>query len=337
MKFSVIIAIYNRKEELNELLNSLAKQTFKDFEVLVIDDGSQVELKSTIDNYKEDLDISYYKKQNSGPGLTRNYGSEKAKNEYLIFLDSDCIVPEKYLENVNEELTNRYTDAFGGPDSAHKDFNDLQKAISYSMTSIFTTGGIRGGKKQVGKFQPRSFNMGISKHVFLNVGGFSEMRIGEDPDLSMTLWENGFSTRLFSDAKVYHKRRTSVKKFAKQVYEFGIARPILNQRHSQYKKITFWFPSLFLIYSVFSALLLCFSTHFLFWIPFLFLFFYFFVLFVHSTYLNESLKIGFLSVIASAVQLYSYGYGFLKSFVKLNILKLNPKTAFPKHFYSESV
>ncbi len=244
---SIIIAIYNRKDELFELLNSLSHQTDKDFEVIIVDDGSLINLRPTAELFHESLTIEFFRKDNSGPGLSRNYGAKRAKNDWLVFVDSDVIVETDYIQKIKKNLAEVSCDAFGGADKAHKGFNLMQKAISYSMTSVFTTGGIRGSKKSVSKFQPRSFNMGVRKSAFEKVGGFSEMRIGEDPDLSMRLWENGFTTAFFDDISVYHKRRVDLGKFSKQVYQFGCARPILNQRHPKYVKITFAFPSLFFL------------------------------------------------------------------------------------------
>lgn len=327
---SIIIAIYNRRDELFELLNSLQRQTDKDFEIIVVDDGSKIDLSPTIKLFENQLDIKFYQKTNSGPGLTRNYGAKRAKNDWLVFVDSDVIVEENYIENIKKDLTEIKCDAFGGADKAHKGFNIMQKAISYSMTSVFTTGGIRGNKKAVSKFQPRSFNMGVNKEVFLKVGGFSEMRIGEDPDLSMTLWENGYTTAFFDDIGVYHKRRTDLGKFSKQVYQFGCARPILNQRHPKYVKPTFWFPSLFLLGYIMGVF------HYFVWGygHLLALYgIYTFVVFFHALIVTKNVNIAAMAIIATYVQMFSYGYGFLKSWFKLNILRQSPKEAFPTHFH----
>ena len=336
LRFSIIIAVYNRHDELQELLDSLVNQIDKNFEVIVVDDGSKEKLEAVALSYQGKLDIKYFYKPNSGAGLTRNYGSRHASGSYFIFLDSDCIAPPDYIQNVRKELKTSYTDAFGGADSAHASFSDMQKAISYSMTSLFTTGGIRGNKKAVGKFQPRSFNMGISKEAFEEVGSFSEMRIGEDPDLSLTLWEKGLQTRFFPNCKVFHKRRTSLKKFSRQVYHFGIARPILNQRHPKYAKITFWFPTLFMIFTVFElGILMAYfliSQNIIFLILFGFLLLYCLAILMDSTVKNKSLKVGFLSVITTFVQFFSYGFGFLQSFIALNILRQNPENTFPSHY-----
>lgn len=329
---SIVVAIFNRKDELFELLSSLIAQTDKDFEVIIVDDGSFVDLLPTVETFKEMLNIQYFKKANSGPGLSRNYGANRAKNDWLVFVDSDVIVEKDYIENIKKNLEKTDCAAFGGADKAHKGFNLLQKAISYSMTSVFTTGGIRGSKKAVTRFQPRSFNMGVNKEIFLKIGGFSEMRIGEDPDLSMTIWENGYQTAFFDDIGVYHKRRTDLGKFSKQVYQFGCARPILNQRHPDYVKPTFWFPTLFLLGYVAGILeyfllqkgfvLACYG-------------FYTLVIFVHALYLTKNIAIAAQAIITTYIQMFSYGYGFLESWVKLNVLKMKPEDAFPKHFHQK--
>ena len=200
---SIIIAIYNRKDELFELLNSLTRQTDKAFEIIVVDDGSRINLRPTVELFNESLNIQFFRKENSGPGLSRNYGARRAKNDWLVFVDSDVIVETDYIANIKKNISEIPCDAFGGADKAHRGFNLMQKAISYAMTSVFTTGGVRGSKKSVTKFQPRSFNMGVRKSAFEMVGGFSEMRIGEDPDLSMTLWEKGFRQFCFHDILIY--------------------------------------------------------------------------------------------------------------------------------------
>ena len=329
---SIVVAIFNRKDELFELVNSLIAQTDKDFEVIIVDDGSFVDLLPTVETFKEMLNIQYFKKANSGPGLSRNYGANRAKNDWLVFVDSDVIVEKDYIENIKKNLEKTDCAAFGGADKAHKGFNLLQKAISYSMTSVFTTGGIRGNKKAVTRFQPRSFNMGVNKEIFLKIGGFSEMRIGEDPDLSMTIWEKGYKTAFFDDIGVYHKRRTDLGKFSKQVYQFGCARPILNQRHPNYVKPTFWFPSLFLLGYVAGILeyfllqkgfvLACYG-------------FYTLVIFLHALYLTKNIAIAAQAIITTYIQMFSYGYGFLESWIKLNVLKMKPDDAFPKHFHQK--
>ena len=248
MLFSLIIPVYNRPDEVEELLESLVKSTYNaDFEVVLVEDGSTLRCDEVVSKFNNQLSISYYYKENSGPGDSRNYGMQKAKGDYFIIFDSDCIIPKQYLNEVTAELQSNYVDCFGGPDGALDSFSDIQKAINFTMTSFLTTGGIRGGSEKIGKFQPRSFNMGLSRKAFEASNGFGNMHPGEDPDLSIRLWELGFETRLFTKAFVYHKRRIDWDKFTVQVSKFGKARPILNTWYPKYNKLTFFFPSVFII------------------------------------------------------------------------------------------
>ena len=240
MKYSIIVPVFNRPDEVSELLESLTHQTVKDFEVIIVEDGSKIPCKEVCDVYKDKMDIQYFFKENSGPGQSRNYGAERASGEYLLILDSDVVLPENYLKAVNDELSREPADAFGGPDKAHSSFTDTQKAISYSMTSFFTTGGIRGGKKKMDKFYPRSFNMGIRKDVYLRLNGFSAMRFGEDIDFSIRIFKADCRCRLFPEAWVWHKRRTDFHKFWRQVYNSGIARINLYKKYPESLKLVQW-------------------------------------------------------------------------------------------------
>jgi glycosyltransferase involved in cell wall biosynthesis len=310
LHFSIIIPVYNRPQEIEELLESLVKQDFKDdFEVLVIEDGSQDSSEKIVDKYKSSLDLQYFYKDNSGAGASRNFGMQRATGNYFIILDSDVIVPPQYLLEVQKALQEKYTDAFGGPDAAHQSFTSLQKAINYSMTSVLTTGGIRGKKKGVGKFQPRSFNLGLSQIAFSKTQGFSKMKTGEDIDLTFRLWENGFETQLIDKAFVYHKRRSTIKQFFKQTFSFGTARPILNKKYPETAKITYWFPSLFIIGLDVSIILIFFG----YWKFIAFYGFYFLLIFIDSLIQNKSLKVALLSIVTTATQFYGYGFGFLES------------------------
>lgn len=310
LKFSIIVPVYNRPQEIHELLKSLVKQDFKEsFEVIVIEDGSQDSSESIVSSYKDKLSIQYFYKDNSGAGASRNFGMERANGNYFIILDSDVIVPPQYLLEVQKSLQENYTDAFGGPDAAHESFTPLQKAINYSMTSVLTTGGIRGKKKGVGKFQPRSFNLGISKEAFEKTTGFSMMKAGEDIDLTFRLWENEFKTQLIEKAFVYHKRRSTLKQFFKQTFAFGTARPILNRKYPKTAKITYWFPSLFIIGFDTSIIL----SFFGYWQFLVFYSFYFLFIFIDSLSQNKNSKVAFLSIITTFTQFYGYGLGFLES------------------------
>ena len=346
MNFSFIIPVFNRPDEVAELLESLTQQSVKDFEVLIVEDGSSVTCEEVCKKYEGKLDLHYFKKQNSGPGQTRNYGAERARGEYLIILDSDVVVPEGYLDAVCKELENNPTEAFGGPDAAHDSFTPTQKAISYSMTSFFTTGGIRGGKKGLDKFYPRSFNMGVRRDVYLKLGGFSKMRFGEDIDFSYRIVEAGFRPRLFPDAWVWHKRRTDFRKFFRQVYNSGIARINLEKRHPGTLKLVHLLPTVFtvgvivlvLIAAVARALIYYDAANWHTWYMVCLgalspIVLYSLVILIDSTRKNRSLKVGLLSVPAAFTQLMGYGFGFIESWWKRCVLKKDEFQAFEKTFY----
>ncbi|MBU3822571.1 glycosyltransferase [Flavobacteriaceae bacterium XHP0103] len=330
LQFSFIIPVYNRPDEIKELLQSFeALNTSVPYEIVIVEDGSSIPSNEIIETYSKTLNISYYFKENSGPGDSRNYGMKKAKGNYFVILDSDCILPENYLDEVVKSLQDDYVDCFGGPDAAHPLFSNLQKAINFSMTSFITTGGIRGNKKSVDTFQPRSFNMGISKEAFEKSGGFGKIHPGEDPDLSIRLWDLGFKTKLIPEAKVFHKRRISWKKFYKQVYKFGLVRPILNAWHPKTKKITYWFPTFFSLGLLMALVLYFFSVKF-----FILLYILYFVLaFIMALVTNKNITVALLSIVAIVVQFFGYGYGFLKSTLAVGVLKKDPKQVFPELFF----
>jgi len=313
LNFSIIIPVYNRPKEIDELLDSLSKQNFEDdFEVLIIEDGSEKSSKEIVKEYTSNLNIHYYYKSNSGAGASRNYGMERATGNYFIILDSDVILPTQYLSEVKKKLQENYTDAFGGPDAAHKSFTPLQKAINYSMTSVLTTGGIRGKKKSVGKFQPRSFNLGLSEKAFKVTNGFSKMKVGEDIDLTFRLWKNNFKTQLIEKAFVYHKRRNTIITFFKQTFSFGKARPILNKKYPDTAKLTYWFPSLFITFLAIALMFLTFGV----WQIICFYIVYYILIFLESLFQTKNIKVAFLSIITTFIQFVGYGLGFLKSFLQ---------------------
>lgn len=313
--FSVIIPVYNRPEEIAELLESLIHQQDKNFEVLVIEDGSTNPCKAIVDGYRSRLSIKYYYKENSGQGFSRNYGFERANGNYFIVFDSDCIIPPHYFTELNKHLSHNPLDVFGGPDKAHESFTSIQKAISYSMTSVFTTGGIRGGKKHVGIFHPRSFNMGISREVFEKVGGYIIPRLGEDIEYSIRIINNGFKSGLVPEAFVYHKRRTSFKQFWKQLHFFGRARINIGRFFPSEVKLVHLFPLVFTL-----GLVVLFSTAFfnivLFSIGLALLGLWVLGIFMDSSIRNRSIYVGLLSIIASFIQLTAYGVGFATEALK---------------------
>lgn len=328
MNFSIIVPVYNRPDELYELLESLSQQTYTKFEIIVVEDGSTNKSDKVVQRFENQLDIKYFFKQNEGPALTRNMGMERAEYDYFVFFDSDCIIPENYFENVYNYLKTNQIDAYGGADKAHKNFSNIQKAISYSMTSFFTTGGIRGGTKSMEKFRARSFNMGFSRQVYERTKGFANMRFGEDVDLSLRIEEANFKTALIAPAFVYHKRRTNFRQFFKQVFNSGIARINLFYRHPKSLKLVHLLPAFFVL-GIFIIVLLS-----ILYIEFLVLPFAFILLiFFDSLRQEKSLEVAALSVVAAFVQLVAYGSGFLSAVWKRIILKKDEFKAFEKNFY----
>ncbi|WP_443943784.1 glycosyltransferase [Pedobacter sp. AW1-32] len=320
MFFSIIIPLYNRPQEIDELLSTLTKQTYLQFEVLVIEDGSKNDARSIVESYQDKLDIKYYFKENAGQGFARNYAFERANGDYFIIFDSDILVPSDYLEIVKNYLFEHKLDAYGGPDAAHNSFTPVQKAISYAMTSPFTTGGIRGNKKHVGQFHPRSFNMGVSRKAWEKVGGFILTRLGEDIEYSIRIHENGFKIGLIPDAKVYHKRRTSFSQFYKQLHFFGRARINIYKHFPRELKLVHFFPAAFTLFV--GCTILC---NLFYWplagiCNFLFVL-YFMLIFFHSWSVNKSVKVAFLSIISSFIQLTAYGLGFIQDLFKKVIFK----------------
>ena len=354
MKYSIIIPVYNRPEEVNELLQSLTKQTYRDMEVIIVEDGSTVTCESVVRNYAGKLQLRYYTKENSGPGMTRNFGAEHSQGDFLIILDSDCVLPAGFLQAIEDELMRKDCDAWGGPDRAHDGFSSVQKAINYSMTSFLTTGGIRGGKKQMDKkFYPRSFNMGIRRSLYRQLDGFSSMRFGEDIDLSLRIYKSNANCRLFPDAWVWHKRRTDLKKFFRQVHNSGIARINLMKRHPGSLKLVHLLPAVFtlgvfaclfllLIGGGLTALTLCpnVAIHYNLGMALTLaglvpLLLFSFVVFVDSSFRNKSCKVGVLSIWASFIQLVGYGTGFLRAWWLRCVCGRNEELqAFKENFYA---
>lgn len=358
MKYSIVVPVFNRPDEVDELLDSLTGQTLKDFEVVIVEDGSSVPCQEVVERYADRLDVHYYAKPNSGPGPSRNYGVDRSQGEYVIILDSDVVLPPTYLEAVEKGLQTHPCDAFGGPDRAHKSFTSIQKAISYSMTSFFTTGGIRGGKAKLDKFHPRSYNLGVKREVYQALGGFSPMRFGEDIDFSYRLLEQDYTTCLLSEAWVWHKRRATFGKFFKQVFNSGIARIHLSKRHPGTLKAVHLLPMVFTL-GVAACLfvILCglglIATGM--WLDYhglrpadnmhqglgfcfcmlgvLPLLLYSLVIFIDSSLRNLNPWVGLLSVPAAFVQLIGYGLGFMTAWFKRCILKKDEFAAFEKNFY----
>ncbi len=320
MFFSIIIPLYNRPQEIKELLDTLTRQVYKNFEVLVIEDGSVNDAEDVVKSFADRLDVKYFVKENAGQGFARNYAFERAKGDYFIIFDSDCLIPEDYLEIVNNSLSKNWLDAYGGPDAAHSSFTPIQKAISYAMTSPFTTGGIRGNKKGIGQFHPRSFNMGISRQVWEKAGGFIITRLGEDIEYSIRIHSMGFKIGLIPAAKVYHKRRTNFLQFYKQLHFFGRARINVYKFFPGGLKAVHFFPAIFTLSLIFTVISNIFNWPIAGFCNFI-LALIILLIFFHAWVKNKSAKIAFLSVIASFIQLTAYGLGFMQDFWKRVILK----------------
>ena len=313
-----------------ELLDSFLDLQFTDsFEIVIVEDGSYETSQDIVSSYSDRLDISYFYKENSGPGASRNYGMQRANGNYFIILDSDCLLPSHYLNTVDTFLKSSFFHCYGGADAAHTSFTSLQKAINYTMTSFLTTGGIRGSEDSIIDFEPRSFNMGISRDVFLKTSGYAKIHPGEDPDLSQRIKKLGYATTFIPNAFVFHKRRISWNRFYTQVYKFGMVRPILNMWHPASSKITFWLPSFFIIFVIISILTAIFFD----WRCVLPLLLYLGAIFFDASVRNKNLYIGLLSIFAVLVQFTGYGSGFFIATFFLGLLKKDPEKQFPNLFF----
>ena len=330
--YSFIVPVYNRPEEIKELLMSLMQLTnvsAVSFEIVIIEDGSTISCKTVCEKFEDKLSIRYISKPNTGPGDSRNEGMIAAQGNYFIILDSDVLVPPTYLSIVDQNLKAEFVHCYGGPDAASASFNSLQKAISFAMTSFWTTGGIRGGKNSGKDFQPRSFNMGLSKEAFIASKGFGKIHPGEDPDLVIRLWNLNFQTKSFPNAFVYHKRRISWRKFYNQVRKFGLVRPILNQWHPTTAKITYWFPTIFCGFLVLVLAGVATGFH----LPLYALIIYMSLLVIISTFKYKSLLVGIKTIIAVGIQFVGYGVGFLQSYYYIHLCRKKPKKKYPHLFF----
>lgn len=310
-KYSIIIPVYNRPDEIDELLRSLTKQSFTNFEVLIIEDGSTVTCESVYEKYTNELEIRYFFKPNSGPGPSRNFGYQQARGDYFIVFDSDCIIPQNYLQNVDDFLKVNYSDAWGGPDRGHTQFTMLQQAMAYTMSSVLTTGGIRGGKTSNRKFQPRSFNMGISRKVFEATGGFRFDRYAEDIEFSIRMRKLGFKVDYIDEAYVFHKRRTTLRQFYRQVFNFGRGRVQVGKVHTGAIQVTHWFPSLFLM-GWMAAVLLLIAKPMIGAVMVVAYILYLLAIAIGAFRFSKSVVVGLLAVPSALVQLCGYGAGFLR-------------------------
>jgi glycosyltransferase involved in cell wall biosynthesis len=319
-RYSIIIPVFNRPQEVEELLASLTRQKLRNFEVLIIEDGSSQRSDKIVERYADQFPIHYFFKPNTGPGPSRNFGFERARGDYFVIFDSDCIIPENYFNAVEDGLREHNWDAWGGPDRAHENFTTLQRAMGYTMSSVLTTGGIRGGKKHLGWFQPRSFNMGISRKVFQSTGGFKFDRYAEDIEFSIRMREHSFNVGLIPEAFVYHKRRTDFSQFYRQVHNFGKGRALVGQVYPHEVKITHWFPTFFVL-GVCALFFIAFLYVPLFFFGLIALAIYLLAIFAHSLHVNRKFEVAVLSVPSAWLQLWGYGTGFLREWLRLRLSK----------------
>jgi glycosyltransferase involved in cell wall biosynthesis len=343
--FSIVIPVFNRPDEIDRLLQSLTLQDDKNpFEVVVVEDGSTIDAKQVCDRYSNQLEINYYFKPNSGPGDSRNYGMSKAKGNYFLILDSDCILTSNYLSTVQKALSTSYTDCFGGADAAHESFTFFQKVVNAVMTNPFSTGGIRGRKIGLTRFQPRSFNMGVSKQLFEATGGFGKIHPGEDPEFVFRAWDLGFNTRFVDGAEVFHERRIRLNSFVKQIYKFGSVRVILNRMHPKYQSRLFLLPSVFtigwmllVVLSLISFLLNTKAPYLDFaYLGILLYLLYSILFFVSTWFISKSFQIAVVSVPLMFIQFASYAYGYLRSSVKLiGVSRDKIEAKLPEFFFKD--
>ena len=333
LSFSFIIPVFNRPQEIEDLLKSFVKlKANAEYEIIIVEDGSTERCETIISTYKDKLPIQYLYQTNQGPGKARNNGAEKARFNYLIFLDSDVLLVKDYLENVTQSLHESPLDCFGGPDQDDKSFSVLQKAVDFTMTSFMTTGGIRGKEKSTKNYEPRSFNLGIRSDLFMKLNGFSNIHPGEDPELIMRLKkEPNVKIGFIPSAKVIHKRRISIQKFSTQLYKFGLVRPIITKWHPEFDHITFYFPLVFSLGFLAATMGVLIGYYFLLFIYFL----YGIVLFLECLLKKRSLWIAFLAIYTTYIQFFSYGLGFLNSYVLIKIFNKKPEQEFPGLFFDK--
>lgn len=326
-KYSLVVPVYNRPDEVDELLGSLMQQTYKDFEVIIVEDGSGISAKEVVERYQSGMQIKYFYKENEGQGFARNYGFQRASGDFFIVFDSDCLIPAHYLQEVDEYLTANPVDAFGGPDAAHPSFTVVQKAISQTMTSFFTTGGIRGSSGHIGQYHPRSFNMGMSREVYERTKGYIIPFMGEDMEFSTRILKEGFKTALITKAFVYHKRRTSPVKFFKQLMYFGRARINLSRFHKGQIGLVHLFPTAFTLGLILSILIHFLYTDTLGPVGIMAYLFYLSIVAIEALMVSKSPVVALLTPVMTILQMTGYGYGLVYEWVR-KLMGINPNTKY---------
>ena len=338
--YSIIIPSFNRADELSELLKSFEQLDFpKDaYEVIIADDGSTDTTAELVKKFqdKKSFTLTYCSQQNKGLGAARNLGMENAAGDFFVFVDSDVTVPPHWLNEIDLGLSREKADAFGGPDTYLDSFPALLKAINYSMTSFITTGGLRGKKgRKLAKFYPRSFNMGLSRKLQEKIGGFGNLRHGQDIEYSSRIIRSGAKVFFAEKAFVFHKRRTNLRRFLRQVFNWGIARINLYQIDPSMFEPLHAAPAAALILVLTVSAAAVFSP----------LFFWLFKIGLVSGLLvllfsmadaaikYKQLKPSFYLPLVIPIQVFAYGAGFIYNFIRRAVFKKDVKTGFKKNYY----
>lgn len=339
-RFSVIIPSYNRADEVIDLLRSLQAQTCEHsrFEVLVIDDGSTDATEQKVNELASQVDfhLRFFRRNHEGPGPARNFGMSQAEGEYFLFIDSDCQADANWLKEIDEAITKEAPDAFGGPDSVLDSFTPLQKAIDYSMTSFLTTGGMRGhSQKRLAKFYPRSFNMGIRREVYEKLGGMGNLRHGQDIEFSRRIVASGAKVIYIPNAIVYHKRRTSLRKFFRQMFNWGVARINLSYLDAGNLEPLHFIPAIAAVgYTLLTIFTLLTGLAWKIWVAITVLALLICgYIFIDSSIRYRSVKVGWLAPIFAVCQIFAYGYGFTYNYVRRKIFRRGEVTGFVRRYY----
>ncbi len=334
---SVITPSYNRASELEHLMRSISAQSIDHnlFELIISDDGSTDDTEALINSWQEkaSFSIKYISQENKGPGAARNHGLEKSIGELILFIDSDCEAHPKWIETIVDEYHKSEFDACGGPDGGKKDFTLLQKAIDYSMTSFFTTGGMRGhSEKMISKFYPRTHNMGVKRDKYEAVGGFGNLRHGQDIEFSHRIRTSGGKIRFIKNALVYHRRRTSLRQFIKQVFNWGVARINLGKIDTAMLEPVHFLPSLSILLSLFIILII----YQLDWgISEIFLLFFspLSIICLLGALNKKDLRVFPILLLVIPIQIFGYGLGFLQAYIRRFIFNEAELVGFKKNYY----
>lgn len=338
--FSVIIPTFNRRDEVHDLLISLQKQTFdhQRFEVIIVDDGSTDGTNHLVESMRSSVDfrLRFFQQDHAGPGLARNLGMTQAAGEYFLFIDSDCLADERWLEGLANAIEQEQPLAFGGPDGVLPEFSPLQKAIDYAMTSFLTTGGMRGHtRKRLAKFYPRSYNMGIHRSIFAKLGGMNNLRHGQDLEFSRRIVASGAKVIYIPAAIVYHKRRTSLQKFFRQIFNWGVARINLTKIDQAILEPLHFMPAVgadtFIVLTILAPF--CRICRYLWLLSSGAGLLILGVIVIDAYRRYRQVKPALLAPLVALTQVFAYGFGFTAAYIWRIILGKEEFTGFVKRYY----